>query len=131
MAFVSGLADQARMLFNPLFNARGSDVVTRDGTLVRQTASAREARAAVAQLNGHVVCQQMAAVEGDEDPKALAGALDAALDAAADLLSANDATSLPPWAQQVMALVTAAETVADELLEVMGVPDPDDTDTDD
>lgn len=69
-------------------------------------------------------------MEGDEDAKALAGALDAALDAAAELLAANDASSLPPWAQQVMALVTAAETVADELLDVMGVPDPDDDDTD-
>jgi hypothetical protein len=56
-------------------------------------------------------------------------AVDEALDAAEALIIANDATSLPGWAQQVVSLALAAGSVADELLEAMNIVDPDDIET--
>lgn len=68
-----------------------------------------------------------AMIEGDDlEPKSLASAVDAALDAAAQQIMANDVTALPGWAQQVCSLAIAAGETVDELLEAMGVPDPDD-----
>lgn len=66
--------------------------------------------------------------QGDLSPAAFALAVDAALDACCDLIAANDLLSWPAAAQQLAALVTAASVAADGLLDVMGVPDPDDTD---
>lgn len=60
----------------------------------------------------------------------LAGALDAILDEAQGIARENDVTTLPPWAQQLCALLAGAVTVSDELLESMSVPDPDDDDGD-
>lgn len=62
----------------------------------------------------------------DSDPRTLASALDASLDQACVLLGGTDTTALPPDVQQAIALLYAASYVADELLEVLGVPDPDD-----
>jgi HK97 family phage prohead protease len=69
------------------------------------------------------------ALDTDEDPNALASALDATLDEAINLLEGVDITSLPPDVQQALALVNAAEVASDQLLEVLGLPDPDDVDT--
>lgn len=71
------------------------------------------------------------AVEADEDPGALAQAVDAALDEASTLLATVDQSTLPPEVQQAIALITAAEVTVDQLLDVMGVEDPDDDDADD
>jgi Escherichia/Staphylococcus phage prohead protease len=57
---------------------------------------------------------------------ALAGSLDATLDQASELVGTLDLESIDPVAAQVCNLVQAAETVADELLEALGVYDPDD-----
>lgn len=62
----------------------------------------------------------------DDDPAALAGSLDATLDQASALISGVDLSTLPPEVAQACALLVAAETVADELLQAMGVYDPDD-----
>jgi HK97 family phage prohead protease len=66
------------------------------------------------------------ATEADDDPASLAQAVDAVLDEAIKLLSGVDVESLPPDVQQAIALITGADTIIDELLEVTGVPDPDD-----
>lgn len=62
----------------------------------------------------------------DDDPASLASAVDAALDAMANLVSKNDLTALPGWAQQAINLALAAGETVDDLLGAMNVPDPDD-----
>lgn len=63
----------------------------------------------------------------DEDAGILARAVDAALDEATNLIdTVGDRTTLPEPIQQAIDLVHAASVAADELLEVMGVGDPDD-----
>lgn len=69
-----------------------------------------------------------ARAEGDDDPGALASALDATLDQACQLLDGIDTSTLPPEVAQACALITAAETIADELLDAMGLPNPDEDD---
>lgn len=64
--------------------------------------------------------------DADDDPAALASALDAVLDEAAELIAGVDLSALPPEVAQACALITAAETTADALLEAMGIYDPDD-----
>lgn len=65
------------------------------------------------------------AADSDDDPSALAGALDAILDQASGLIAEVDLSSLPPEVAQACALIVAAETAADALLESMGIYDPD------
>lgn len=62
----------------------------------------------------------------DDDAATLAASLDAVLDEAVGLLQGVDTSGLEPDVQQAIALVNAADALADELLEVMGVPDADD-----
>jgi HK97 family phage prohead protease len=63
----------------------------------------------------------------DEDAGVLARAVDAALDEACNLIdTVGDRTSLPEPIQQAIDLTFAAGVAVDELLEVMGVGDPDD-----
>jgi hypothetical protein len=65
-------------------------------------------------------------------PGALAQAVDAALDEAQNLISQVDPTTLPEEIQQALGLITAAEESIDELLDALGVTDPDEpTETDD
>lgn len=66
------------------------------------------------------------AADADDDSSSLAGALDAILDQASGLIAGVDLASLPPEVAQACALIVAAETAADALLESMGVFDPDD-----
>jgi HK97 family phage prohead protease len=61
----------------------------------------------------------------DEDAGTLASAVDAALDSACDLVDGTDLTSLPDNVQQALALTEAAGVAVDELLDVMGIDDPD------
>ncbi len=68
--------------------------------------------------------------DADDDAGKLAGAVDAALDEAVKILAAVDVKALPPEVQQAIALVNAAEESVDKLLDVMGVPDPDDDEGD-
>lgn len=62
----------------------------------------------------------------DDDPATLAASLDAVLDEAVGLFQGVDTSGLEPDVQQGIALVNAADALADELLEVMGVADADD-----
>jgi hypothetical protein len=64
--------------------------------------------------------------DSDDDPAALASAVDAVLDEAAELIAGVDMTTLPPEVAQACALIVAAETAVDALLESMGIYDPDD-----
>lgn len=63
--------------------------------------------------------------EDDADPAALAQATDASLDQAIALLAGIDTTTLPAEVQQAIALVQAADATVDELLDALGLPDPD------
>lgn len=60
-----------------------------------------------------------------EDAADLASAVDAALDAAEAALDGVDTRSLPDEVQQALALVGAAGVAVDDLLESMGIEDPD------
>lgn len=64
--------------------------------------------------------------DDDDDPATLASAVDAALDEACNLFGTVDVTTLPDEVQQGIALAQAAGVAIDELLDVMGVADPDD-----
>ena len=66
-----------------------------------------------------------AGMEDDADPVALISALDAAVDEALALLVDTDLTTLPAEVQQAIALIQAADVVSDELLDAVGIPDPD------
>lgn len=61
----------------------------------------------------------------DADPKTLALAVDAAVDQALALLDGVDLTALPDTVQQAIVLIQAADSAADDLLDALGVPDPD------
>lgn len=63
--------------------------------------------------------------EAASNPGQLAQAVDASIDEAIDLLAAVDAASLPAEVQQAVALIQAADAAVDELLDALGVPDPD------
>lgn len=63
--------------------------------------------------------------EDDTDPGVAAQAVDAAIDEAINLFAAVDLTSLPAEVQQAIALVQAADAAVDELLDALGVSDPD------
>lgn len=63
--------------------------------------------------------------EAASDPGALAQGVDAAIDSAIDLFAQVDATTLPEPVQQAIALIQSADATVDELLDALGVPDPD------
>lgn len=67
-----------------------------------------------------------AQAEGSDDSETLVKAIDATLDQASSLVSGMDTTTLPDNVQQHIALVEAAGIAADELLDVLGISDPDD-----
>lgn len=58
-------------------------------------------------------------------PQDLALAVDAAVDQALVLLADVDLTSLPAEVQQAIVLIQAADSASDDLLDALGVPDPD------
>jgi hypothetical protein len=66
----------------------------------------------------------------DADPTAMIAGIDAALDEAQDVFSSYDLTTLPDDIQQAIALVQAAGATVDELMDVVGIPDPDEDATD-
>lgn len=66
--------------------------------------------------------------EDGTNPVDLITAVDAAIDSAIDLLSQVDPTILPAEVQQAIALIQAADTTVDELLDVLGIEDPDEGD---
>jgi phage head maturation protease len=65
------------------------------------------------------------APEVEATPEALAQAVDATLDEAVALLAGVDTSTLPAEVAQAIALLVAADNTVDELLTVMGSPDPD------
>jgi len=71
--------------------------------------------------------QRLQAADFDESAGDMVLALDATLDQALALLSG--AGSLDPDAVQAMSLLVAAEALADDLLELLGIADPGDADT--
>lgn len=67
-----------------------------------------------------------ASADADDDRAQAAQGLDGVIDAMAALVNGQDLTGLPEWAAQALSMIPAAEATADELLEDMGVDDPDD-----
>lgn len=61
----------------------------------------------------------------DGDPVELAQALDATIDEALNLLENTDIVTLPEEIAQAIALFQGADVISDELLDALGVPDPD------
>ncbi len=59
------------------------------------------------------------------DPATLALAAEAAIDEAVTILDGVDVTTLPAEVQQALSLVQAADVAMDELLDALGVQDPD------
>lgn len=99
--------------------------VYRDGELVRECASHLDALKHRVRMYEAYRTIKAEMIEPDDKPNLLAGAVDACVDTAISLMNANDLTSLPGWAQQICSLVVAADAAIDELLEVLGIPDPD------
>lgn len=62
----------------------------------------------------------------DDDVTKLLQGVDAALDEAGELLAGVDTSTLPEPVQQALGLVTTAEETLDQVLEGLGIPDPDD-----
>lgn len=81
--------------------------------------------------NGKSASRKDADTEDAADPGALAQGVDAAIDSAIDLLAQVDATTLPEPVQQAIALIQSADATVDELLDALGVPDPDEDDSGD
>lgn len=68
------------------------------------------------------------AMDDASDPGVLAQGVDAALDQACALLADVDLSTLPEPVAQAIGLVTSAAATVDELLDALGVDDPDETD---
>lgn len=64
--------------------------------------------------------------DADDTVQALVASLDATLDQASELASQVDPKTVSEAAGQVLALVTAAEAIADQLMDKLGIYDPDD-----
>jgi HK97 family phage prohead protease len=65
----------------------------------------------------------------DDSAESLIASLDALLDQASTLAAGVDAAGLPADAGQALALITAAEAIADQLMDLFGIYDPDDQDS--
>lgn len=66
--------------------------------------------------------------DADETPEQAAQGLDAVIDQALELVKDVDTTTLPEPVQQALALLVVADQASDELLEDLGVDDPDEGD---
>jgi len=78
-----------------------------------------------ADCSGAKSFEQKDAEDGAVDTGTLAQAVDAPLDEAINLLAQVDTSTLPAEVQQAIALIQAADAAVDELLDALGVPDPD------
>ena len=61
----------------------------------------------------------------EDSPGALVAAIDATLDQACELVVGWDMSTLPPEVGQALTLMLAAEHVSDELMDMLGIFDPD------
>jgi len=69
-----------------------------------------------------------AASTGDDDVQTMIASLDATLDQAAGLTSAADRSGLPSDVAQALDLLTAAEQISEEIMDALGIDDPDQDD---
>lgn len=106
-----------------LFEVSGTAFPAYDGTDagMRTALLARSTRARRADAD----------TDTDDDPSTLAAQVDAALDQAMALVADVDLESLPADVAQAIQLVGSASNQIDQLLDVMGVYDPDDSSDDD
>lgn len=90
------------------------------------------ARAAIPILTRTLAKQQRAltSMDADESVNEVIAALDATLDSASDLVVGLDPATVPPEVAQALDLLIGAEALADQIMDMLGIDDPDDTDTD-
>jgi len=88
------------------------------------------ARAAVDQITrafpGAVEIRQAVRQDADEDVKLLIASLDATLDEGAGYVIGLDTSSLPPDVGQALDLLVGAEAIVDQVMDLLGIDDPDD-----
>ncbi len=68
--------------------------------------------------------------DADDDVKHLVASLDATLDQASQLSASVDRSKVDEPTGQALDLITAAEAIADQLMDMLGIYDPDDADDD-
>lgn len=100
------------------------DHLTAGKALCDQLIAALQDQTYLIQQNKDRVAQLQRA-DADDDPKALAAALDAILDAAMTIVAGVDRRQVPPEVAQLVDLVVAADNTVDKLMVVMNVFDPD------
>lgn len=89
-----------------------------------------EAAAQIGEADGANKSFAFKAADADDDPAAMVASIDAVLDEACKLVAGIDRQSLPPEVVQCLDLLNAAESAVDDLMDVLGIYDPDDDDTD-
>lgn len=114
--------------YNDVAAARGT------GPLV-VFASAAESRSVMAQAAFDALTERLArlqrvqaagAAASTDDAKTLAASLDTLLSQATDMCAGMDRATTDPMMVQMCDMMNAAEAVADQLMEALGIPDPDD-----
>ena len=104
--------------------------------LVKTCASVEEAEALIATLNENLregakgtskVAKRVLA-DGDDNANTLIQALDAVLDEACDLVQNVAPEGLPEEVAQAIAMLFGAESIVDDLMDLMGLYDADDDD---
>ncbi|MFF9643675.1 HK97 family phage prohead protease [Kitasatospora aureofaciens] len=90
--------------------------------------TARMAAVPGSALTGVRTAAHVRAADADEDPSALVASLDGILDQAVQLAGEYPREGLPEEVAQALDLLVAAEAVVDQVMDVMGIYDPDDQD---
>lgn len=90
------------------------------------------ARAAMLRLRSRLApsMRALTSMDTDESVNEVIAALDATLDSASDLVVGLDPATVSPEVAQALDLLTGAEALADQLMDMLGIDDPDDTDSD-
>ncbi|WP_369183322.1 HK97 family phage prohead protease [Streptomyces sp. Y1] len=90
--------------------------------------TARMAAVPGSALTGVRTAAHIRAADADEDPAALIASLDSILDQAVMLAGEYPREDLPEEVAQALDLLVAAESVVDQVMDVLGIYDPDDQD---
>src|SRR5258707_266707 len=121
--YVDVKAAAARMKAGKVAAAWSSAASSREG-VKRKAAWDKAAMARLARLR--IVRSAAGDTDADENVQKLLASLDATLDQASEIGAGIDRTAVSEEAGQALDLITAAEALADQLMELLGVYDPDD-----
>ena len=120
-AFVAIPSNREALVLSSKSGARNNTADTKSVQAIHDASAALGADCSM----GKSFDRKDAGAEDDTDPVALISAVDAAVDEALALLAGVDLTTLPAEVQQAIALIQAADVASDELLDTLGIPDPD------